>query len=59
MRKLASKNKTYIKQITEVISILHDMKHDGSLPKKFEKWRNWIETFSPDKIIIDGDEHKR
>lgn len=43
-------NKKYIEEITEVISILHELKHDGKLPKELEEWRSWIECFDPNEI---------
>lgn len=44
-------DKEYIDQITDIISILHDLKHEGKLPKELETWRNWIECFDPNKIV--------
>ena len=40
----------YIDQVTEVISILHNLKHSGTLPKELEKYRGWIETFDSNKL---------
>ena len=40
----------YVKELVNMLSILHDMKHDGSLPVELQKYRGIIEFFSPDKL---------
>ncbi|MFA5395710.1 MAG: hypothetical protein WC346_06795 [Methanogenium sp.] len=42
----------YINELTSLMSILHDMKHAGTLPKKLEKKRSFIETFDPSKLNV-------
>ena len=47
-------DKEYVRNLFDMLSILHDMKHDGTLPKKLHPYMyNVIEFFSPDKLGIE------
>lgn len=46
--------KTDKEVLIEIISTLHDLKHEGKLPKKLntDKYLSFIEFFNPEDIII-------
>lgn len=56
---MIKETKTYMEEITAVISILHDLKHSGKLPKELGEWRSWIECFNPNKILLMVDNKKQ
>jgi hypothetical protein len=43
----------YVGHLFDMLSILHDMKHSGVLPKELKKYSGIIESFSPDKLGIE------
>jgi hypothetical protein len=53
VKQIKGLDKEYVEYLVNMLSVLHDMKHDRTLPNRLIEYRGVIEFFSPDKIGLD------